>query len=62
MDNYKFYHFLSAKVDLENGFKKIKNGEVLDKIDEEALRDILNMVIGFIAEESDLNKSFIEYQ
>lgn len=62
MGNCKFYHFLSAKVDLENGFKKIKNGEVLDKTDEEALRDILNMVIGFIAEESDLNKFFIEYQ
>lgn len=56
MNNCKFYNFLSAKVDMQNGFEKIKKGEILDKEDQEALNDILNMVITFIAE----TETFIE--
>lgn len=58
MYNFKYYHFLAAETDIKEGFEKIKRGEMLDREDEESLKNILDMVITFIAE----NETFIEKQ
>ena len=62
MNNFKFYNFLSAEVDLRNGFKKISKGEKLDKEDKEALSEIIKMINEFITDKNLYDDFFIEKQ
>lgn len=54
MYKYEYYHFLSAKEDVENGIDKLVNGEKLALVEIDATIDVFNMVIDFIANEGIL--------
>ena len=54
MNRYEYYHFLSAKEDVENGINKLVNGENLAPVETEATIDVFSMVIDFIANEGIL--------
>ena len=57
MNRYEYYHFLSAKEDVENGIDKLVNGEKLAIEERDATIDVFNMVIDFVANEGILENT-----
>lgn len=57
MNKFEYYHFLSAKEDVENGLNKLTNGEKLSLEESNATIDVFNMIIDFITNEGILENT-----